>query len=165
MMKKNEAKLTNLKKKFRSNEEEKLDRIPEAIKDLPLDNLSIFDKQKYENIEVIEYEAEVIGEVELSNNERLILRLPPKFAIEENLPLEGLALDEELASAKERMTIHKEEEEKLDIDDEGIGEEEEDEEAQEEMDKFEAESRQIYDPKTRTFNDRKRRVTDLLTIE
>ena len=55
MMKKNEAKLTNLKKKFRSNEEEKLDRIPEAIKDLPLDNLSIFDKQKYENIEVIEY--------------------------------------------------------------------------------------------------------------
>jgi hypothetical protein len=50
---------------------------------------------------LVDYEAEVIGDVELTVNERLILRLPPKFAIEENLPPEGLALDEELGFAKQ----------------------------------------------------------------
>ena len=65
------------------------------------------------------YEAEIIGEIELTNNERLILNLPPKFAIEENLPEEGLAMDEELSYAKTRMTIEKEEGERLD-EDEGI---------------------------------------------
>ena len=65
------------------------------------------------------YEAEIIGEIELTNNERLILNLPPKFAIEENLPKEGLAMDEELSYAKTRMTIEKEEGERLD-EDEGI---------------------------------------------
>ena len=71
----------------------------------------------------------------------MIIRLPPKFAIEENLPVEGMALDEELAYAKARMTLQKELEEKLD-EDEGIGEEPT-EEDQEEQDKLEAMSRQI----------------------
>ena len=39
-----------------------------------------------------------------------------KFAIEENLPEEGLALDEELAYVKTRMTITKEEGEKIEED-------------------------------------------------
>ena len=68
-----------------------------------------------------DYEVEVIGDVDLSENEKMILRLPPKFAIEENLPEGGLDLDEELAYGKARMTINKEEDEKLDEnEDEGI---------------------------------------------
>ena len=58
------------------------------------------------------------------------------------------------------MTIRKEEEERLE-EDEGISEIEEDESFEEEMEKQDAQSRQIYDPKTRTFNDAKRRATDL----
>ena len=81
--------------------------------------------------------------------------LPPKFSIEENLPKEGLAMEQEMAYAKARMTINKEAEEKLSEDDEGIGVEEEDEEQEEEMELLEAESRQIYDPKRRIFDDRK----------
>ena len=104
----------------------------------------------------------MIGDIELTDNERLILRLPPKFSIEENLPPEGLALEEEMANAKCRMTLKKEEEERLDDDDKGIGEgEEEDEDFEEDMEKLDAQSRQIYDPKTRTFNGGKRRATDL----
>ena len=61
---------------------------------------------------VVEYETEIIGEVILTENERMILRLPPKFSIEDNLPPEGLALEVEMANAKCRMTIRKEEEEK-----------------------------------------------------
>ena len=66
-----------------------------------------------------------------------------------------------MANAKCRMTLRKEEEERLDDDDEGIGEgEEEDEDFEEEMEKLDAQSRQS-DPKTRTFNDGKRRATDI----
>ena len=67
-------------------------------------------------------------------------------------------MDEELAFAKARMTIAKEEGEKLDEEDEGI---EDDEEATKEMEKQDVMTRQIYDTKERRFDDRKRRVTDL----
>ena len=131
-------------------------KIPEVIKnmELNLDKLSIFDKKKFDDKKVIEYEVGVIGEIELSNNERIILRLPPKLAVEENLPEEGLAMDEEVAFAKARMTISKEEEEKLD-EDEGI------EEDEEELEKMDCMTRQIYDTKERRFDDRKRNLTDL----
>ena len=100
-----------------------------------MENLSIFSKKRFDDKKTYEYEVETIGEVTLTNNERMILRLPPKFAVEENLPAEGLALDEEMGFAKARMTICKEEGERLD-EDEGIGEEEEkDEEAEREADK------------------------------
>ena len=89
----------------------------------------------------------------------MILRFPPKFYIEENLPAEGLAHDEELANAKTRMTISKEEGER--IEDDGGIEIEEDEETIREMEKMDARTRQVYDPGTGTFDDRKHRATDL----
>ena len=93
VMMKNETKLKHLRRMFRTDEEEKINKIPDAVKDLPIEKLSIFDKNKYEEIKEIEYEVEIIGEVELTDNERMILRLPPKFAMEENLPAGGLAMD------------------------------------------------------------------------
>jgi hypothetical protein len=74
------------------------------------------------------------------------------------LPEGGLALDGELAYGKARMTINREEDEKLDDVDEGI---EEDEEERIETEKDEARARQIYNPIERKFDDQKRRVTDL----
>jgi hypothetical protein len=129
------------------------------MSDLGMEKLSIFDKKKYGDKEVFVYEPEIIGEITLQDNERLILMLPPKFSIEENLPKEGLAMEEEMAHAKAIITIYKETEEKLN-EDEGIGEEV-DEEFEEEMEKLEAETRQIYDPKRRIYDDRKRKIADL----
>ena len=83
------------------------------------------------NLIIQGYEPEIIGEITLHDNERLILMLPPKFSTEENLPKEGLTMEEEMAYAKARMTINKETEEKLN-EDEGIGEEV-DEEFEEEI--------------------------------
>ena len=79
IMKKYEERLKHLRRKFRTSEEDKLDRIQESMKDLNLEKLSIFSKRKYEDIEVVEYETEVIGDIELTDNDRLILRLPPKI--------------------------------------------------------------------------------------
>ena len=118
-MRKYEEKMKHLRKKYRESEEDKMCKVPDALEDLGLENLSIFNKKKYEEIKTWDYEVEIVGDVILSDSERIVLRLPPKFAIEENLPEDGLAQDEELAFAKARMTINKEEEEKLD-DDEGI---------------------------------------------
>ena len=158
LMKKHEAKMKHLRRKYRTDEEEKIDKIPDSIADLKLERLSIFNKKKYEEKKTVEYDVQIIGKVTLSYNEQQILKLPPKFAVEENLPEEGLALDEELSYAKARMTISKEEEEKLE--DEGI-EEDKDEEFEEELEKTEAMTRQIYNTKESRFDDRKRRVTDL----
>ena len=118
-MRKYEEKMKHLRRKYRESEEDKMYKVPDALEDLGLENLSIFNKKKYEEIKTWDYEVEIVGDVILSDSERIVLRLPPKFAIEENLPEDGLAQDEELAFAKARMTINKEEEEKL-IDDEGI---------------------------------------------
>ena len=158
-----ERKMKHLRRKYREDDEEKIDKIPPAMSGLGLEGVSVFSKKKFDDKKVEEYDPVIIGDIELHDNERLILRLPPKFSIEENLPRDGLAMEQELANAKTRMTINKENEERLDDDDEGIGVEgdEEDEELEEEMERLEAEARLVYDPRRRTFDDRKRKVTDL----
>ena len=90
LMKKHEAKMKHLRRKYRTNEEDKIDKIPDSIADLKLERLSIFNKKKYDEKKKIEYDVEIIGDVTLSYNEQQILKLPPKFAVEENLPDEGL---------------------------------------------------------------------------
>ena len=120
IMKKNEAKLKHLRRKYRKNEEEKVDKVPEVIEDLNLENLSVFNRKKYDEKPVTEYDTEIIGDLTLTENERLVLRLPPKFSVEENLPPEGLALEGEMSFTKARMTLRQEEEARMEEeDDEG----------------------------------------------
>ena len=73
LMKKHEEKMKHPRRKYRQSEEDKIDQIPDSMKDLNLERLSIFNKKKYEQIPIAECEAEVIGELELTDNERLIL--------------------------------------------------------------------------------------------
>ena len=122
MMMKYEGKLKHLRRKYRSTEEEKIDRVPDSMTDLNLDSLSIFNKMKYDDKVTTSYEPDIIGDIILTENELKILRLPPNFSMEENLPPDGMTHEEEMAYAKTRITINKELDEKLD-DDEGIGEE------------------------------------------
>ena len=61
-------KVQHLKRKFREEESEKLDKVPENLNDYK--ELSIFNKEKFENIEVREDEILVISEgIELSGRE------------------------------------------------------------------------------------------------
>ena len=61
-MMKFEEKMKHLRRKFRESEDDKIRKIPEALQGLELDELSIFDKVKYKQIEAWDYEVEVIGE-------------------------------------------------------------------------------------------------------
>ena len=122
-----------------------------------LEELSIFSKKKYDEIEKKNIEIKVLGDAELKDNERMILGMHPKFSVMQKLPEDALDLDKELAFSKVRMQLNKENDEKV---------EEEDaveitEEEQERFDELDAQCRQIFDPVEKVFDDRKRRVTDL----
>ena len=95
-------KVQHLKRKFREEESEKLDKVPENLNDYK--ELSIFNKEKFENIEVREDEILVISEgIELSEDEKALLRLHTKFSVVQKLEETGFEFEQELAYAKIRL--------------------------------------------------------------
>ena len=93
----------------------------------------------------------------MTEKERKILGMYPKFSVVQRLPRDALDLDVELANAKLRMQLKKEYDEKIEDEEEvEITEEEQDK-----LDEMEAQCRQIFNPVDKVYDDRKRRVTDL----
>ena len=75
MKNKYKKKVKHLRKKYRQNEEDCLDEVPSTM--VGYESLSIFNKSKYDDIEMKEMEILVIGELDLPDNERLILGMHP----------------------------------------------------------------------------------------
>jgi hypothetical protein len=103
-----ELKLEHLKIKYRQTEDEKIRRIPEGLEEY--DCLSVFDPAKFDEIEVQNYEIETIGKVDLNDNEKKVLQLHPKFSVVGSLQEGGLEFDQEIANAKLRIQLSKEDE-------------------------------------------------------
>ena len=157
------VKIEHLRRKYREDKDEQLRRIPPDM--LDMGGLRIFDPQRYDEIEIENYEVKVIGDVQLDENELKVLKLHPKFAILPRLYEGGIDLDEELANSKLRMQISKEIQEKKESE-QRLESPDIDEEVKSEEDKIteielEARSRQVFNPVDRSYDDRKRRVTDL----
>ena len=156
---KQNKKLKHLREKHREGEEAELSKEPPGME--KFSHLSVFSENKYKDIETDRIKVPRIGEIELSTEEEAILKRNPKFAILEPLLEKGLDEEMEKAYAKIRMELRDEEK------DEGEPEEktEQERETEREKEKVEREemarTRQIYDPETNTYDDRKRRVTDL----
>ena len=162
---KNWKKLQHLKRKHKEDEEEKLAQAPPGMESMS--HLSVFDNEKYDEIETDKVIVPKIGEITLSEEEESILKRNPKFSLPQAIAENGLDMEMEKAYAKMRMELREEE----------TGEEEEEtamprkersenteekrKETGEEMRELEAKSRQIYDPITNTYDDRNRRATDL----
>ena len=104
-------KIEHLKKKYRLEEEEKLAEVPKEMEEYK--SLSIFNKEKFEEIEVKEYKVQKIGEVKTSKEEDAALVLHPKCAIMERLDRDDIEVEKEIAFAKLRMTLNKELEERV----------------------------------------------------
>ena len=77
--KKYEAKLENLKSKFRLDEDDKMRMVPDGLEDFK--DLSIFDIERFEDIKTQKYDSEIIGDVELTENEINLLQMHPKFSV------------------------------------------------------------------------------------
>ena len=102
-----------------------------------------------------------IGEIVLSSEEEAILKRNPKFAVLQNLQEHTMKEEMEKAYSLIRMELRDEDTER----DEEETTTREDAEKQEEKEKKEkeeaAKTRQVFDPIERTYDERRRRVTDL----
>ena len=155
--KKNSAKIKWLLSKYRKESKEAFT-VPEDVKDYK--NLKVFDPNFVVPQEVSNFEPEVviIGDIfpPLDIDEKAVLSVPPKTAIEGILKFEDFKTEIGKMSTKVRWEIQKEEGEKL-ADDDNIETTEEDEEL---MAQEEARSRAPHDPLESELDLRKRRVTD-----
>ena len=128
-------------------------------------SLSIFDREKFERIQPLTYEVTCVGKVTLSDKEKSVLRMHPTFSILETLKEDTMEFEIELSNAKWRMTINKElqdqeDEERQDLQDAPQPTPPTQEQA-DQAEEEDARSRLTFDPLTKVYNDRKRRVTDL----
>ena len=98
---KHKKKLVNLKMKYKEEEEEKLEP-PPGMETL---NLSIFNRKRYDDIQMDDSEVPVIGNTETSEEERAILKKHPKFAIPQKLEEEDMMEEMERAYSIMRMEL------------------------------------------------------------
>ena len=101
-----EKKLEFLRDKYETDDETKLDEVPDDLKEYS--DAMIFTKEKFEKIELDVMEVAVVGEVELSDAERQVLSLHPKFGIMERLEVTDYELDLILGFAKLLYQLSKE---------------------------------------------------------
>ena len=153
-------KMDHLRSKYRDMEDELLRKVPTGLEEYA--TLSVFDSKMFDEIEIQDYNIEILGDVEMTNDELAVLKLHPKFSIISSLKEGGIDFEQEAAFAKMRIEITKDAE-RSEGNDEHITEEErkDDENRRKVMDEHEAESRQVFDPVKGVFDNRKRRVTDL----
>ena len=150
-------KIEHLKFKYREDKEDKLDTIPPEMMNFA--SLSIFDREKYRNLEALTFDITCVGEVNLTNETEKVIKMHPKFSLMEPLKEGGSEFEQESAYAKYRIQRSKELEETLE---EANTEEMQLTPEQEEyMEEQEAMSRLTFDPVEKVFDDRKLRVTDL----
>ena len=79
----------------------------------------VFNREEYEGIQEDKIETTVIGKVEVSEDERAVLRLQPKFAVLKKLDTVEMKNDLELGFGKARYQLLAEINEKLEEEGEG----------------------------------------------
>ena len=116
-------KIRTIKKKHLIDEELKTNRVPKELEDYA--SAKVFSKESFDGIEETEISIVTVGRVELTEDQHLILKKHPKFALPENLKLEDLELDFELSFGKYRYQLQREIREKKERDKEsektGVG--------------------------------------------
>ena len=108
-------KMAHLKQKFDKKRKQVADK-PTKYDEFKM--AKVYDKEKFDGIEVGNIEVCIVGDIDLSEEERECLKLHPKFAIRDKITDEELDFQQELGFAKLRYSLLKEEEEAMDSDDE-----------------------------------------------
>ena len=90
-------KIIHLQRKYRPQKEDIL-RLPEDLEEFS--QTTAFHSQRYDQLQGVSYETKVIGEINLSQAEKSVLSLPPKYAILPSLHEGGLEMEQEASLAK-----------------------------------------------------------------
>ena len=96
-----EKKIEHLRLKHRQTQEAKDNEIPAEIGEYH--SLSVFSQDKYDKIEVVEYETKCLGDLNLHENEKKIMRMHTKFSVVKKLEQRDFKIEQELAYTKARM--------------------------------------------------------------
>ena len=84
-------------------EEKKLEECPKEIYEYK--DIIVFNKLEMEKLSKEKVEISKIGEVDLDEDERALLKLPPKFAMRKNLSTVNMRADLEMGAAKVRYQV------------------------------------------------------------
>ena len=141
-------KIEHLRKKQKVVENEDEPGIPEHLEEYA--DLSVFNRKEFEKVETKEYDVQTVGDIILNDDEKQVLKLHTKFSILEDLKQGGIDAAQEVSLAKLRM----EKEKNKQYEDFTVEERKEDE-------LMEATNRMIFNAKERSFDNRRRRATDL----
>ena len=98
-----EKKIEHLRKKYRQDRDDKDDDIPTELGEYY--NLSIFNRKSYDEIVVSEFEVKCLGDIDLHENEKKLMRLHTKFSVAKNLDETEMKIQQELAYTKARMGL------------------------------------------------------------
>ena len=103
MKRKYERKVEHLRKKHRQAKDEKDDEVPVEIGEY--NSLSVFSAAKYEKVVTVEYETKCLGDLELHENEKKVMKLHTKFSVVKKLDEREFKIEQELAYTKARMEM------------------------------------------------------------
>ena len=158
------SKIAHLKRKFEKRKAEAKAKKPVQMSGF--EGAKVFTSE-FNDISIDDITVSQVGSVILPEKEKAVLRLHPKFAVRDMIDDEEIEFQEELGWAKLRFKLLKEEEERLDSDDDEddltmTEDDLEDDQKFVEMEEIiEAKSRQFFDPEEKIFNYGKKRATDL----
>ena len=159
MKKKYEKKVEFLEKKYRREEEGESEEVPKDLENYK--DAKVFSRKTFEEIEKNEISVAILGDIEVSDQVRQLLKLHPKFSIMQRLDETDYETDLELAFAKLRYQLLQELGEKLSEEEENTLRQEANEEIEEKMEEEEAKTRSVFDAVEKRYDNRKKRVTDL----
>ena len=98
-----EQKVWHLGRRKREEEQRKLTEVPKGLEYYK--EAKVFDNEKYEQIQEDKVEIKMIGKAEVSECERSVLRLQPKFAVLRQLDTVEMKNDLELGFGKARYQL------------------------------------------------------------
>ena len=163
MREKYDKKLRFLQAKYGGENDDEMEKTPDGLEKYK--NAKIFSRLRYEKLERQEQSVCVVGDLAISDEEKLALSLPPKYGLMARLMDIDFDTDIEIGLAKLRYQLLQELGEELSKEDEDVLRKEmnetEKEILEEESLRAEAESRAVFDPLKKVYDNRNKRVTDL----
>ena len=162
-----DKKFEHLKDKYRDDKEKRIDMVPEELTEFR--DIAVFNKEKFDSMEIQVPEIVKYGEVEMNDDEEAVMRMHPKMAVMTRLDPGYTELNQEIGYTKVRWQLMKEEEEKGEEIETPVSKKQKtDEETEkkkrkeeEERELADARERQVYNPITKEYDERRWRVTDM----
>ena len=138
----------------------------EALGDMEeYSNISVYNREKYEEIQVRVVIVLTVGEIQLSEEEKRILRRHPKFTIMQDLKENTIKEEMEKTNSIVRMELRDEDSEEKEEEMNRKKDEQQNENEKTAIEKEDAaKTRQAYNPIDNKYDERKRRVTDLADL-